>query len=62
MEDYRYFTDHYVKTHMRLPAYFVGLIMGAVIYDYKFATWRLSKVKFNEKYQKKNFLNAYIFK
>ncbi|XP_043465144.1 nose resistant to fluoxetine protein 6-like [Leptopilina heterotoma] len=43
-EDYRYFTDYYIKTHMRLPAYFVGIIMGALVYDHKFAKWRLSKV------------------
>ncbi|XP_033221998.1 O-acyltransferase like protein-like isoform X2 [Belonocnema kinseyi] len=43
IEDYSYFTNYYIKTHMRLSAYVVGIMMGAFIYDYKFATWRLPK-------------------
>ncbi|XP_033223601.1 nose resistant to fluoxetine protein 6-like [Belonocnema kinseyi] len=44
IDDHPYFRNYYIKTHMHLPAYIVGIIMGAFIYDYKFATWRLPKM------------------
>ncbi|XP_014215126.1 nose resistant to fluoxetine protein 6-like [Copidosoma floridanum] len=38
-----YFINHYVKTHMRMTSYLVGVICGAILYDYKDASWRISK-------------------
>ncbi|XP_015121190.1 nose resistant to fluoxetine protein 6 [Diachasma alloeum] len=38
-----YFTDHYVKTHERIAAYFVGVLAGAIIYDHGRSPWRLSQ-------------------
>ncbi|XP_043465527.1 O-acyltransferase like protein-like [Leptopilina heterotoma] len=43
IENSHYFLNYYIKTHMRSTAYIVGLILGAFIYDYKKANWRLSK-------------------
>ncbi|XP_011309808.1 nose resistant to fluoxetine protein 6 [Fopius arisanus] len=38
-----YFTEHYVKTHERIAAYFVGVVAGAIIYDHGRSPWRLSQ-------------------
>lgn len=39
-----YFKTYYVATHVRMHAYLVGIIAGAVLYDYKDAKWQFSKV------------------
>ncbi|XP_043465529.1 O-acyltransferase like protein-like isoform X2 [Leptopilina heterotoma] len=44
VEEMDYFVNNYVKTHFRLAAYVTGLILGALIYDYENANWRLSKI------------------
>ncbi|XP_034938093.1 nose resistant to fluoxetine protein 6-like [Chelonus insularis] len=34
VKDDPYFIQHYIKTHERLATYFVGVLAGAIIYDY----------------------------
>ncbi|OXU23528.1 hypothetical protein TSAR_011893 [Trichomalopsis sarcophagae] len=38
-----YFVNYYVKSHLRMTAYLVGVISGAILYDYQKASWRISK-------------------
>ncbi|KAJ8667289.1 hypothetical protein QAD02_008951 [Eretmocerus hayati] len=38
-----YFRDYYVKTHLRASAYFIGVLVGAVLYDYRNSTWKISR-------------------
>ncbi|XP_046606179.1 nose resistant to fluoxetine protein 6-like [Neodiprion virginianus] len=38
-----YFVGHYIKSHMRIGPYMVGVLAGAIVYDHKDATWRLPK-------------------
>ncbi|XP_012257252.2 nose resistant to fluoxetine protein 6-like [Athalia rosae] len=38
-----YFINYYIKSHMRIGPYMVGILAGAIVYDHKGSTWRLSK-------------------
>ncbi|KAJ8667286.1 hypothetical protein QAD02_008948 [Eretmocerus hayati] len=42
-----YFLNYYVKSHLRMTAYLVGVIAGAMLYDFETdpskASWRISK-------------------
>ncbi|XP_046630291.1 nose resistant to fluoxetine protein 6-like isoform X1 [Neodiprion virginianus] len=38
-----YFVGHYVKSHMRIGSYMIGVLAGAIVHDHKNATWRLPK-------------------
>ncbi|XP_046733955.1 nose resistant to fluoxetine protein 6-like [Diprion similis] len=38
-----YFVSHYIKSHMRIGPYMVGVLAGAIVYNHKDATWRLPK-------------------
>lgn len=44
MKEMTDFHDYYVKTHLRIPAYLIGLISGAIIYDHKQTNWKLPVV------------------
>lgn len=41
-----YFRNYYVKTHLRMSSYLVGVIAGAILYDHQKTNWRISKVRF----------------
>ncbi|KAL7288472.1 hypothetical protein TKK_0017553 [Trichogramma kaykai] len=43
LADDSYFLNYYVKTHLRMSAYLIGVIAGAILYDYQRASWRISK-------------------
>jgi len=50
IQEISYFKTHYIKTHMRSSAYFVGIITGAILHDHKQIKWQVPKV-----------CNAYFF-
>ncbi|XP_012279235.1 nose resistant to fluoxetine protein 6 isoform X2 [Orussus abietinus] len=39
-----YFYKYYVKSHLRITSYLVGVLTGAILYDFKGIKWRLPKV------------------
>ncbi|EFN84804.1 Nose resistant to fluoxetine protein 6, partial [Harpegnathos saltator] len=44
IEEVAEFKMYYIKTHMCISGYLVGIIAGAILHDHKGNTWRLSKV------------------
>ncbi|XP_043289880.1 nose resistant to fluoxetine protein 6-like [Venturia canescens] len=47
VRDDPYFTGHYIVSHERITSYFIGVLIGAIIYDHTRAPWQLGKVSSN---------------
>lgn len=44
VRDVPYFLEHYCTLHHRITSYFIGVLVGAVLYDHRRQPWQLGKV------------------